>query len=357
MLTLSLVSTLSLAAPLLPWPGSTGTPGAGTFAAGVLAAAVLATALLRRAPRPAFTLLWQVRVPLAALASFVACGAFWLGATLPAWLLVGAVVPLSIRVGSEQVRARRRVRFDGPHATLNVLTHNCGLHRSNPQRIADFLADSGADVIGVQEIEPAHALAFAEQLRVSHPHQAHFATGVDGVGILSRYPLRDARLERLGADHPYLLAEVETPFGDVRMVVFHPPASLAWRGAGHPAVRDLARLAREAVAAGPAIVMGDLNSTSATAAHDVFTSAGLVDAFAGVGQGTGVTFPVPFRYLGVPTPPFVRIDFVFMSPEFAPLLAEVGPPTSSDHLPLFATVARRREAREASDAGGDRQAS
>jgi endonuclease/exonuclease/phosphatase (EEP) superfamily protein YafD len=40
----------------------------------------------------------------------------------------------------------------------------------------------------------------------------------------------------------------------------------------------------------------------------------------------------------------VRIDFVFATPDLTPTRAEVGPPTSSDHLPVFATLARRPEA-------------
>ncbi|MEZ6015396.1 MAG: endonuclease/exonuclease/phosphatase family protein [Planctomycetota bacterium] len=317
-------------------------------AATVLTLGVLAVA--RRPLHPALTVLWQLRTPLAIAGCFVAGACAGLGAGPAALGCASAALALFARLGFERARGRTRISMDRPHLALHVLTHNCGLHRSDPARVATFLADCGAEVIGVQEVQRAHEVAFAVQLGESHPHQVMHPTGVDGIGLLSRYPILSSELVRLDGAHPYLRADVDAPGGPVHFIVFHPSAALALVGRAHAAVRDAVRLAADANRHAPAVLMGDLNSTDATEAWDAFAEAGLVDAFRSVGRGAGVTFPVPFKYLWLPVPPLVRIDFIFTTDGLLPTQAEVGPPTTSDHLPLFATLARVSVASGARDA-------
>jgi len=305
--------------------------------------ALLALGVLRRAPWAPLTVFWQLRVP-AALAA-LAVAALAAAADPPgAQLLSAGALAVLARVAWERRRGARRARSSGPVGSLGVVTLNCGLHRSDPERVAAFLRDCGADLVAVQEIQSEHALVLARELRGTHPHQVLHGTGIDGIGLLSRFPIAAHSLIRLGAAHPYLVATVESPLGPLRVVVFHPPAALAVRGSEHPAVADLRTLAEEAAASGPALMLGDLNSTAATAAWDAVTRAGFRDTFRDAGSGAGVTFPVPLRYLWLPVPPLVRIDFVFATPDLAAARAEVGPPTTSDHLPLFVTLVEPRPA-------------
>lgn len=319
-------------------------PPAAAFVSSAFAVALYVLAIARRPLWSPLTVAWQLRAPLAL--SGVALAAVWFAAghaPLAGALSVGAAGVMT-RVALERARGRSRRAPEGPHASLHVLTHNCGLHRSDPRRVAEFIADCGADIVGLQEIEATHARALDELVAETHPHRALFATGVDGIGLVSRHPILDAELVQLEGKHAYLVAHVDAPGGPLRVVVFHPSAWIAVRGARHEAVRDLARLALEAARDAPAILMGDLNSTDATGAWDAFAAAGLVDAYRAVGAGSGVTFPVPFKYLWLPVPPLVRIDYVFATQDLVPTRAEVGPPTTSDHLPLFATLVRRRAA-------------
>jgi endonuclease/exonuclease/phosphatase family metal-dependent hydrolase len=309
----------------------------------LLAALALgATGVAARPPLAALTVLWQLRAPAAFAALWLAAALAGVGRTTEAVALAVAATTVLVRIGVGRRCAQLRDGGAGPSASLHVLTHNCGFARSDPRRVAEFIADCGADLVGLQEIAQEHALVCADLLRRTHPFQVLHATGIDGLGLVSRHRILSAELVRLDAAHPYLVADVDAPGGPVHVVVFHPAASLAIVGARHAAVRDLARLAERARERAPALMLGDLNSTDATEAWDVLARAGLVDAFGAVGAGAGATFPVPFKYLGLPVPPLVRIDFVFATPDLVPTVAEVGPPTSSDHLPLFATLARRR---------------
>jgi endonuclease/exonuclease/phosphatase family metal-dependent hydrolase len=308
------------------------------------ALALGATGVLARPPFAALTVLWQLRAPAAVGAVCLAALCAGLGHVAEAASLAAGAATVLGRIGVERHRGRARRGSSGPSASLHVLTHSCGLSGSEPRRIAEFIADCGADLVGLQAIGREHALACAELLHRSHPFQVLHATGIDGLGLVSRYRILASELVRLDAAYPYLVADIDAPGGPVHVVVFHPPAALAIAGARHAAVRDLARLAERARSKSPAIMLGDLNSTDASAAWDALVRAGFVDTFRAVGAGAGVTFPVPFRHRGLPLPPLVRIDFVFATPDLAPTRAEVGPPTSSDHLPLFATLARRRAA-------------
>jgi len=218
-----------------------------------------ATGVLARPPFAALTVLWQLRAPTALMALWLAALLAGLGRVPEAAALAGAAALVLVRIGVGRRRARVRNGAAGPSASLHVLTHNCGLSRSDPRRVAEFIADCGADLVGLQEIRRENALALAEHLRRTHPFQVLHATGVD--------------------------------------------------------VRDLARLAERARERAPAIMLGDLNSTDATAAWDVVARAGFVDTFRAVGSGGGATFPVPFKYLGLPVPPLVRIDFIFATPD------------------------------------------
>ncbi len=312
-----------------------------------VAGALFALGLLRRAPWAPLTVFWQLRVP-AAFGGLALAGGALTALDAPreaAAVAAGAAVVLA-RAAFERRRGARRVQPLGPSASLAVVTLNCGLHRSDPEQIAAFLRDCGADLIGVQEIEREHALVLAQELRATHPHQVLHGTGIDGIGLLSRFPIRGHELVHLAAAHPYLVAAVESPVGPLHVVVVHPPAALAVRGAAHAAVEDLRALAREAAAHAPALILGDFNTTAATAAWDAVAREGFADAFRDAGTGAGVTFPVPFKYLGLPVPPLVRIDFVFTTEDLAATRAEVGPPTSSDHLPLFVTFVPHRVAGE-----------
>ena len=64
----------------------------------------------------------------------------------------------------------------------------------------------------------------------------------------------------------------------------------------------------------------------------------MIDAFRSVDRDFGFTFPIAGRYHHIPTPPFLRIDYVWHTPDLVTAEAWIGPDASSDHHPLFAEL-------------------
>src|SRR6478672_10889406 len=71
-----------------------------------------------------------------------------------------------------------------------VMTHNAGNTLAPPDRLAAMLRESGADLIGLQEVTRLHAEAL-EGLADVYPYRVHQGDGIPGKGILSKFPLRD----------------------------------------------------------------------------------------------------------------------------------------------------------------------
>jgi endonuclease/exonuclease/phosphatase family metal-dependent hydrolase len=82
---------------------------------------------------------------------------------------------------------------------------------------------------------------------------------------------------------------------------------------------------------GPKILMGDLNDGASSAAVTLLAKS-MSDVFAQKGVGPPGTFPLPLFF------PAVRIDYVFASPEFAPISSFVLRVPASDHYPVVADL-------------------
>jgi len=84
------------------------------------------------------------------------------------------------------------------------------------------------------------------------------------------------------------------------------------------------------------IIAGDFNMSDQTATYATL-SAVTIDAYREAGFGFGFTFPNNLRLGQAPIPgPFVRLDYIFHSPELSAQQAYVGCSGSSDHCYLVA---------------------
>jgi len=235
--------------------------------------------------------------------------------------------------------------------TLTVMTYNVGNGRADPARLAARLAQSGADLIGLQELNAAQASAL-QHLSAAYPHQTLFPNGFAGKGLLSRFPIRQARLIELGPERPDMQAQIELPGGPLNLVNAHPtPPRLTRRGLRfHPAaLAQIETLAALAAASDPCLLIGDFNFTPAWGEYGLLCAAGLGDAFAEGGRLGGATLPVRLgpwkRYLWLnhllkwlPLWPLFRVDYIWRSASIRVQRAWVGPDGGSDHLPLLAQV-------------------
>ena len=77
---------------------------------------------------------------------------------------------------------------------LTVMTYNVGAGLAAPLRLVEVLRQSGADIIGLQELAPEQGAAIADLLGSDYPYHVLHATGIPGKGLLSRYPVRETQL-------------------------------------------------------------------------------------------------------------------------------------------------------------------
>ena len=256
------------------------------------------------------------------------------------WLVgVGAAVVLF-----SAVRSRRRLLAGLGAATLfqgNVLAESIAGMR-----------DAGPSVIALQEVTPGDARSLVGALEPAFPfHDEAPHVGANGFALFSRFPLEDVRLVRFDGKLPFAqCATLLLPDGPLPLCNVHLSApSKALRGfASFPDLDGLelnaARRSKEwsAVEAeldrrggDRALALGDFNSHEAeplyrTIRHD------WVDAFRQLHFAWGATWPnrVPGRR------PFARIDYVFTRGSLQPIDAQVISRSGSDHLGVWARLAR-----------------
>ncbi|MBO9625441.1 MAG: endonuclease/exonuclease/phosphatase family protein [Microbacterium sp.] len=260
---LAITGIVLLIAVVCTWvPGPVGTAGAAALPwLGVALAAVVLTALVL-ARRVLVLLLVPVLV--------------WVLAMAPALPGAGAPGEQSLVVMSQNVRAQS----GGAAAS------------------AQELADSGADVIALVELDGDSLAAARETLAASYPHS--YAVGT--VAIWSRYPLSHGEPLALGLPwNRALRVTVQAPESAVELYVVH-AASVR---PGHQDGRDrmLAEMART-VADDPApsiVVVGDFNASSTDPALAPLRSQ--LDWVRPTDGSLGFTWPASL--------PLARIDQVF----------------------------------------------
>ncbi|WP_197073270.1 endonuclease/exonuclease/phosphatase family protein [Microbacterium oxydans] len=208
---------------------------------------------------------------------------------------------------------------------LTVVSQNVRARSGGAAASAAELAQSGADVIALVELDGDSLSAAQEELAAEYPHSYTVGT----VGVWSRYPLADAEPLTLGLSWKRALrVEVQAPSTPVAVYVLH-AASVR---PGHQHDRDtmLGGIA-EAVAADPAeslIVVGDFNAPSTD--PNLAALRAETDWVRPTDGSLGFTWPVAF--------PLVRIDQVFVR-GLGVVTSSTMRAGNSDHL---ATVTRTR---------------
>jgi endonuclease/exonuclease/phosphatase (EEP) superfamily protein YafD len=206
-------------------------------------------------------------------------------------------------------------------AQLRVVVANVHLGNTDPAPLLAWASAPLPDVIAVLELTPSFAQALQAQASEGWPHHRleprHDAFGV---GLLSRWPLRDVRVVVGEGDIAQLHALVDAPAGTVEVIAVHPvpPIDPRWH-----AVRNRTLAALQRRGAHPAIVVGDFNATPWSNAAPRLAANGW-HWFGGV-QPTW-----PHAAWGIP------IDAVWGHGPWQVTEREVGPPIGSDHRPVRA---------------------
>ncbi|MBN1312870.1 MAG: endonuclease/exonuclease/phosphatase family protein [Anaerolineae bacterium] len=259
------------------------------------------------------------------------------------WLFGGLLIPRPAPVCNSAERCLR----------LTAMTYNLGDGGTNtsPEDIARIVLESGADVVGFQEVTASQAASMRNDMVAVYPYQTIYAAGesVNGVALLSRYPVVDeAVFYGDPKTMPNLAVTLDVQGRHLQVLVVHPPPpgwSPDWRHFYRSRAVSDAQIYTEMIADGPALLLGDLNATDQSQAYVILTQSGLGDAYRAAGFGFGPTFPSRKGY-GYPFEraiPLVRLDYVLYTGQFKALRAWVGPHAGSDHLPVLAELAWQEE--------------
>jgi endonuclease/exonuclease/phosphatase family metal-dependent hydrolase len=236
-------------------------------------------------------------------------------------------------------------------ASFNI-HHGVGLDRRlDLERTAALIRSTGAEVIGLQEVD-RHLSGrsgridqpgwLAGRLGMEVAYGANIDLDPDdpddpaaprrhyGNAVLSAHPLRRWRNVPLpvaeGAE-PRGVVEATVSIGgtDVRVAATHlQNRSPRERYAQAMTIVDVVRTGQ-----GPAVLLGDMNASPDSPEIGVLTAA-LVDAWATVGVGAGLTFDADT--------PHDRIDYVMTTRDVAAQAAWLVPTDASDHLPVVADL-------------------
>ncbi|MFF7184409.1 endonuclease/exonuclease/phosphatase family protein [Streptomyces sp. NPDC008222] len=218
----------------------------------------------------------------------------------------------------------------GSGGDLTVATHNVNAENPDPSGTARAVADSGADVLALEELKASAVPVYEHALASTYKY--HSVQGT--VGLWSKYPLAHVRSVdiKLGWTRA-MRATVETPEGEVAVYVAHMPSVRVKLAAGFTArQRDTSADALgEAIAdesLSRVILLGDLNGTMNDRALNAVTSQ-LRSTQGAVGSGFGFSWPASF--------PMARIDQIMVR-GLDPVSSWTLPRTGSDHLPVAARV-------------------
>lgn len=233
----------------------------------------------------------------------------------------------------------------GTQGRVRVVSYNIAGGRLGLDRVRQTLSGLGADLIGLQEVwqtpgagagtrgDQASYLAKSLGLRYAFGAHLMVKTPVEGVALLSRYPLSEVAVVPTPPGKRVLLKAVaQTPKGRLTVLVLHLRAvgmSGGERRAKYLAQRRTEALLAAAQAArtqGPLLAMGDLNDTPGSSTLAALAPP-LADACAGL---TDRTWPSGL--------PILRLDHILIRSPVRSQGCQVVQSTASDHRPLVTEI-------------------
>lgn len=235
---------------------------------------------------------------------------------------------------------------------ITIMTCNVGNDRAAPEKLIPVVRDSGADLVGFQELSDSQSTALTTELSHEYPYQVSHPGGFAGKAVFSRYPILESEQLHLSTVRPDLQARIDIKGTEINFIVAHPPPPKPhWRGLkfDRQTWQQITSLAKLAVDNPPAVLLGDFNLADWWGEYAYMLRTGLKDAFVEGGIERGHTLPKrigPWKRLlalnrllsRLPLLPMVRVDYIWFTDPLQCERAWVGQDTGSDHLPVLATL-------------------
>ncbi len=230
---------------------------------------------------------------------------------------------------------------------LRVMTFNVNFGVADRQSNIDAIAESGADLVLLQETTEASEDRFVDALSDIYPHALFKdCCNAGGLGILSKHPIAgDTYLEPEAGWFPAWLVEVDSPIGRVQALDVHlrPPVSDSgsWVS-GRFTTRKIRAQEIEAFAEAfdpdlPTIVAGDFNEGENGWAVQFLADRGMRSALPQV-DPKAVTWHWPLKLGELSS----MLDHIVYDARFVLLRAEVLDRGDSDHYPVVAELALKK---------------
>jgi endonuclease/exonuclease/phosphatase family metal-dependent hydrolase len=113
--------------------------------------------------------------------------------------------------------------FEPTQTSFTVLTYNVNWGGGGAEAVSDFLWQSDADLICLQETHRQWESHLRRRLSKTYPYSVfHNSGGAGGIAFMSRVPLRHTRALRPKAGwYPGLLTVAESPLGPIQVLNVH----------------------------------------------------------------------------------------------------------------------------------------
>jgi endonuclease/exonuclease/phosphatase family metal-dependent hydrolase len=241
-------------------------------------------------------------------------------------------------------------------AALKIVTFNIWGDNRTLTQAEDWLRQTDADLILLQEIPARYAQRGVDGLRADYPHQAVQAWGW-GQLTLSKHPILEAK--DIAPPSGFVFQRVVISVNNQPIAIYNMHLSMPMRERPRASIvrapffvnmafsyDDATRNAEIAFLLKmleneplPFIVAGDFNTSDQSVSYAMLGDK-LGDSYREAGVGFGATWPRPVAAeLPAWLPPVIRIDYIFHSPHFAAIESSVGPSLGSDHLPTVSRLA------------------
>ncbi|KIU18366.1 endonuclease/exonuclease/phosphatase family protein [Mycolicibacterium llatzerense] len=256
--------------------------------------------------------------------------------TVGNWPLAAVAVATTVAAAVVQIPLFRRAKAPSGTA-LRFLSANLRYGRAEAEPVVRY-AEESADIVALQELTPA-ALARLEAAGLDRLFPYRALREMDepgGVGIWSRYPITDIRIDD-GFWLGMLAVTVQIPGAGSATTVMTVHLSAPWPDPLQGWRDDLARLADTLLKAaqassGPVLLAGDLNATPDMREFRRLLRQGYRDAGAQAGAGVVRTHPAD-----IVAPPVFAVDHILTRGYVATSVRTLQVP-GSDHRALLAQL-------------------
>jgi endonuclease/exonuclease/phosphatase family metal-dependent hydrolase len=241
--------------------------------------------------------------------------------------------------------------------TLDIVTFNVWGHNARLGDVQEWLKETEADIVLLQEIPEQYANHQIPGLAKWYPYQVSQSTATRWWGnlFLSRHPIlsvEDLPGEGVPAQQRFTIdfngqnlaiynVHFAMPIGAPRLPQlknhYIVTTALSYNNSARNGeiVRLLARLETEPL---PYIVAGDFNMSEYAAIYGRIADT-MRDAYRESSGGWGGTWPISIvDELPQFIPPLLRVDYIWHSDYFRTVEVREGPRLGSDHLPLYAQL-------------------